>query len=138
MKTIKKIFWFIILIFVLYIILIFVKPAFADQIADLLWIKSFNEKIRIIKNWIDVLSTKIPSEEEITDWINTTKEKIEDVKDTINDIRETTKDLKEKYEETKEFIDETKEKIDTVKDKLNDLEEIWEGITNLVNTWAIE
>jgi len=138
MKTIKKIFWLIVLLFIIYVILIFVKPAFADQIADVLWIKSFNEKVRIIKKWLDVFSTKIPDKEELEETYSWAKEKIENLKENIDNIRKSAKDIEKKYEETKEFINETTEKIDKVKESLDDLQKVWNSISDIVNTWAIK
>ena len=138
MKTIKKLFWLIILVLILYIILIFVKPVIADNLWQIFWIKSFNKQIRTIKKWIDIFSKKLPDAEEISQTLSWAKEKISNIKEWINNIRTKAKDIEEKYEQTKEFIEDTSEKIDKLKDNIDDLQKIWKNITNLVNTWSIK
>ena len=129
----KNIVWFIILIFVLYMMLIFIKPTIANKIAEIIGIKTFNEKVIEIKNKMDYASTKIPTKDDLESAYSWAKEKVEDIKEGINDLRDTADDIKWKYDDAKEFIDETWEKIDNVKDSLNDLENLWENISNSVN-----
>ena len=97
MKTLKKIIWFIVIILIVYIVLIFVKPAIANNIAEKIGISAFNEQIRTIKDWIDIFSTKIPTKEEIIETYSWAKDSILDLKDNIDDIRETADGLWEKY-----------------------------------------
>jgi len=137
-KTIKNIFWLAIIIFILYIVLIFIKPALADNIAQKLWISDFNEKIRTIKKWIDILWTKVPTKEELQKAYSWAKEKVEKIKSNIDNIRDTAGNLKDKYEKTKEFIDKTWDKINKVKDSLDDLQKVWEDISNVVNKEVIK
>ena len=133
MKILKNIIWMIIISFIIYIVLIFVQPAIADNIAEKLWIKSFNEKIRIIKTWVDIASTKIPTKEELENAYSWAKNKVNEIKWNIDNIREQAVELWKKYEKAKDFIDDTSKKINNVKNSLNDLQKIWEDISNVVN-----
>ncbi len=134
----KNILWFIVLILVIYIMLIFIKPSIANNIAEIIWIKSFNEKVLDIKEKMDYFSTKIPTKEELDEAYSWAKNKIEDVKENIDNIRESADKLEDKYNEAKDFIDETWDKIDKVKENLNDLEKIWDDISNAVNKQVME
>ena len=134
----KNIIWFIILIFVIYIILIFIKPTIADKIASIIGIQKFNEQVIEIKNKMDYASTKIPTKEDLESAYSWAKDKVGDIKESIDWLRDNADDIKDKYDDAKEFIDETWEKIDKVKDSLNDLESLWEDISNIVNKEAME
>ena len=138
MKTLKKIIWFLVILAIIYIALIFIKPVIADSIAKNIWLLNFNEKIRTIKKWVDIFSTKIPTKDEIVEAYSGAKNKVEEIKWNINNIRETADDLGKKYDEAKDFIDETWEKINNVKDSLNDLENLWKSVENIVNKEAIK
>ncbi len=129
----KKLFLFILIIFVSYILLIFLKPDLADKIANQLGFVDFNEKVRIIKKWIDIFSTKIPDEKEIEDSFVKAKEKINSIKENINNLRNEANEVKEKYNQTKEFLEDTSKKIDEVKENIDKLQEIWSWITNIIN-----
>ena len=134
----KNIIWFIVLIFIIYIILIFIKPTIADKIAGLIGIKKFNEQVLEIKNKMDYVSTKIPTKEDIENAYSWAKDKVKDIKEGIDDLRDTADDIKDKYDDAKEFIDETWEKINKVKESLDNLEGLWENISNIVNKETIE
>jgi len=134
----KKIIWLIILVFIIYIVLIFIKPVIADKIAKTLWIEGINEKILEIKNKLDYVSTKIPSKEELEEAYFWAKDKISEIKDNIENIRETANNLEDKYNKTIDFIDETWKKIEKVTEALGDLQEVWNSIKNTINTWVTQ
>jgi peptidoglycan hydrolase CwlO-like protein len=134
----KKIIWFIVIIFIVYITLIFIKPVIANKIAETLWIKVFNEKVIEIKEKLDYISTKIPSKEEIEKAYSGAKEKIADIKSNIDDIRETANDIENKYGEVKDFVNKAWEKLKETKETLNNLQGISNDIGNLINTWAVQ
>jgi len=132
----KKIIWFIILVFIIYIVLIFIKPTIANKIATNLGIKNFNEKVLEIKKKLDYISTKVPTKEELTWAYSWAKNKISKIKDKIDNIRNTAEDLENKYENAKEFINETWKKIEKAKETLNNLQEIWSDLQNFIGSWA--
>ena len=138
MELLKNIFWFILLIFIVYIMIIFIKPSISDKIWEIIWIQVFNEKVLEIKEKMDYFSTKIPTKEELTDAYSWAKDKIGDVKENIDKVRESADKLEDKYNEAKDFIDETWDKIDKVKESLNDIEQIGEDISNIVNKEVME
>jgi len=115
----KKFFYIIIIIIVTYTVLIFIKPVIANQIADILWIRSFNENVIEIKKKIDYVSTKIPSKDEINSAYSWAKDKISDFKENIDTVREKAEWLKDIYGNAKDFIDTTGEKIESVRDSID-------------------
>ncbi|MDR2411962.1 MAG: hypothetical protein LBD88_05405 [Candidatus Peribacteria bacterium] len=69
---IKKILWFLVIVFVLYILLIFTYPNLADKIENKLGIKSFNEFIRNFKTTLDDICTNLPTKDEVKNAYNKT------------------------------------------------------------------
>jgi hypothetical protein len=69
---IKKILWFLVIIFVLYLLLIFIYPNFADNIESKLGIQPFNNSIRNFKTKLDNIYTNLPTKDEVKDAYNKT------------------------------------------------------------------
>jgi hypothetical protein len=69
---IKKIFWFLVIVFVSYILLIFTYPSLADNIESKLGIKPFNEFVRNFKATVDDIYTNLPTKDEVKDAYNKT------------------------------------------------------------------
>jgi hypothetical protein len=104
---IKKIFWFLIFVFVLYILAIFSLPTLADRIWEALKIEKFNEQVRWFKKKLDEVYTNLPSKEEWKDtwnkvlsgaidlknkvlsWAESIKWVIDDTRETVNDYANT-------------------------------------------------
>ena len=133
-------------------ITIFLAPSFADKVGNVLWIKNFNEKIR--NNWGDInrIFTNIPTTDElekwyddvvkkakefgedVSSWINKTKETIDNIRTTLSWAEDKINDVKETYTDIKKTYEETIKTYDSVKKKLNDVEKVWDVIKNVVNT----
>jgi len=148
----KKIFLLLIIIWAWYMIAIFLAPSFADKVGNVLWIKNFNEKIR--NNWGDInrIFTNIPTTnelekwyddaikkakefgEDVSSWINKTKETIDNIRTTLSWAEDKINEAKETYTDIKKTYEETIKTYDSVKKKLNDVEKIWDVIKNVVNT----
>ena len=138
----KKIFWLIILIITWYIISIFLAPTFADKIADLLWIQTFNEQIRWNSWKINKIATDIPTAWELQDSYNNTiknvKDWIDKTKSTIDDVRATLSWAENTYNKAKDIYNETSETVNKLKDTLNDVDKMREKITGTVNTEIVK
>ncbi len=132
----KKIIWLIVLLFMLYIVMIFMKPTITNEIAKKLWLENFNKNVVDIKNKLDYISTKVPTKQEIEKAYSWAKTKISDIKENIDNVRKTAKQIEEKYDEAKQFIDKTWEKIEKVKQTVNDIQKIWWELKELISTWS--
>ena len=151
----KKLFLLLVILWVWYMISIFLAPSFADKIGDILWIKSFNEKIR--NNWGDFnrIFTDIPTTNELEEWYNNVINKakefgndvsswIDKTKDTIDSIRTTLSwaedkinKVKKTYTKLEETYDNTVKKAEEFKKTYNDIEKIWNSINNIVSTGTV-
>jgi len=144
----KKILLLLLIILIWYIISIFLVPKFSDNLADVFWIKSFNEKLR--ENWWDFnrIFTNIPNSEELEKWYDDALDKAKElrndaadwvqiIKDNIDDIRTTLSWAEDKIERAKEVYNNTIETVDKLKETYKDVEKMWEAIQNVVNTWAL-
>ena len=128
----KKIFWLLVIIFVLYVILIFKAPIFADNIEKLMHNSTiFNEKVRQIKKKLDKLWTKLPTKEDLQKTYSWTIETINKTKENIDNLRKKAKELEKNYDEVKQKIDEAQKTLDKV-------EKIWNNIREIINTtWSV-
>ena len=144
----KKILLLLLIVLIWYVISIFLAPKFSDNLADIFWIKSFNENLR--ENWWDFnrIFTNIPSSEELEKWYDDALDKAKElkndaadwvqiIKDNIDDIRTTLSWAEDKIERAKEVYNNTIETVDKLKETYKDVEKMWEAIHNVVNTWAL-
>ncbi len=138
---IKKIFLFILILFVLYILAIFKAPELAGHFEKLLKIEWFNQSVIDFKKKLDEIYTTIPTKEEIKNtyeqtmsWAIELKEKASswtiELKNKIDNVRLSVSWSIDKYEWIKSDIVETKEKmestVETIKntsDAINDFSE---------------
>lgn len=67
---------------------------------------------------------------EVEDWVNLTKQKIDNVRKSLSWAEET-------INKTKEVINKWTETINQANDVLNDLNKMWDSIKNSINTWAV-
>ena len=138
----KKIFWLIILIITSYVISIFLAPSFADKIGYLFWIKSFNEQIRWSSWKINEIATDIPSADELqksyNNTIQTVKDWIDKTKNTIDDVRSTLSWAEDTYNKAVNIYEETTKTVDKLKETFNDVEQMREKITWAVNTEIVK
>jgi len=121
MNTIKKIVWLIVIIFITYIVLIFVKPNIANKIADIIWTRDFNQSVLDIKSKLDDASTNIPSKEDIEKAYSWAKDTISDIKWSIEDLRQKADELEDTYDKAKDFIDDTSVKLKDAKDIIDNI-----------------
>ena len=137
----KKIFWFLVMIFVLYVILIFTMPSFADRFGN----EKFNIFIRDFKNTIDEIYTNLPTKEEwqnlwnqtlsgaenlknnVIDWANS-------LKDWVDEVRKNLSWAVDKYEEVKNDVDEAKKSLQDWVDKVKDITDT----INSVFSWSVQ
>jgi len=144
----KKILLLLLIVLIWYIISIFLAPKISDNVADVFWIKSFNEKLR--ENWWDFnrIFTNIPNSEELEKWYDDALDKAKElrndaadwvqiIKDNIDDIRTTLSWAEDKIERAKEVYNNTIETVDRLKETYKDVEKMWEAIQDVVNTWAL-
>ena len=62
---IKKIFWFLMIVVVLYTVGVFYSPAMTDAIAEKTGLVSYNNFIRSFKGTLDGVATDIPTKDEL-------------------------------------------------------------------------
>lgn len=147
---IQKLFWSVILLFILFILAVFKAPDIAKSLADMAWYPNLPEKIIEIKWTYDNVVTDIPSKEElelqynstvswalqlkenIVNWVETTKNKVDSLRETMSWAEQKIEDIKEWYEDAKQFIDETGKKIDEAKQIIEDTQAV---IENVQNAW---
>lgn len=138
---IKKFILFSLIIFILYILALFKLPQFTSIVWNIAWLNWFNEFVLSFKSTFDKTVTNIPSQEEFIEWSLELKENVinwvDVTKDKIDDIRETIKWAESKYNDLKETYDETKEFINTNSWKIKEIKETIQKISNLTNTWEI-
>ena len=134
----KKIFWLIVLVVVWYCISIFLAPTFADKIADLFWIQSYNEQIRWTTKNINKISTNVPNVDELqktySDTIKSVKDWIEKTKNIIDDTRATLSWTEDTINKAVDIYDKVSETWKKIKDTLNDVDEMNKKIQWVVNT----
>lgn len=152
---IKKIFWFLVILFVSYLLLIFIFPWTTKKIESVLWMNWFNDNVIEVKNKIDKISTdwiELYNDTKITTksfvdhfyhWLNIIKSNIDKLREKINEKKTDAEKLKKSYEDVKEIINtaswiikETKDTIDTLNDVKNTITNTWKLYDN-TNTWNI-
>jgi peptidoglycan hydrolase CwlO-like protein len=145
----KKLLLLFVIIFTLYILVIFKLPVLADAIGKTFWLEKFNEFVLQFKSDVDMVSTDTPTKEELIDtynkaliwvidlkndivnWVDVTKDKIDSVRKTLSGAEKAYNDLKEQYGNAVEFIDETSQKIEEAK-------KIIDAVQEVTNSWVIQ
>jgi len=152
---IQKLFWIIILFGVVYTLGIFYVPQQADQLAKLAGIQWYNDFARSFKSTLDWVATDIPTKDEfveggkaalsgaldikdtVVDGISTTKDTIDTVRSTLSGAESTYSDVKNTFDQAKDFVEGANEKVQKVQETLEDVGQLWESITDIVNTDAV-
>ena len=143
---IKKLFFHLIIIFVIYILIIFNAPILSWFIWKTIWIQKFNEYILQFKSDYDSFIKNIPTWEEaknkIIEYKNNSIEYKDTIKNNIDNIRQFmswTEDkinkVQNSYKEVKNLIDSSSWKIKKIKDLINESSKTIKGFTN---TWIIK
>lgn len=143
---IRKLFWSIVLLFILFVLSVFKAPDIAKSIAELAGYPNLPEKIVELKWTYDSIVTDIPTKEElesqynstlswalelkqnIVSWVQTTKDKVDSLRETMSWAEQKIEDIKEWYEDAKQFIDETWKKIDEAKQIIEDTQAVIENV----------
>lgn len=147
----QKIFWWFILSITLFWVSVFKAPELADSIWNTFGFPNLTSYIRDFKSWFDEAITHVPSQEEIQEkiaqtkswalkikdgiitWVETTKNKVDDVRESLSWAEQTLQDAKNAYNKTVDFIDETGKKIDEVKKTIEDTSKVIEEVQNIWN-----
>ena len=145
----KKLILLFVIIFTLYILIIFKLPVLADAIGKSFWLEKFNSFVLTFKSNVDMVSTDNPTKQELIDtytkalswaidlkndivnWADVTKEKIDSVRATLSWAEKAYNELKDTYWEAVEFIDETSKKIDEAK-------KIIDAVQSVSNSWVTQ
>lgn len=144
---IKKLWFSILIIIVLYILAIFNAPVLADNIEKFIWTDWFNQKMRDFKaslDWIPVqdnLSDIYNKTLSWAEWIsNEAVWKVNDVKNSIDDVRWTLSWAVNTYKEVKNTIDETKTQVEnginSLKNTADTINWVWFSIQNTIS-WTL-
>lgn len=147
----QKIFWWFVLSVTLFWVSVFKAPELADSIGNTFWFPNLTSYIRDFKSWFDDVVTHVPSQEEIQEklaqtkswalkikdgiitWVESTKNKVDDVRETLSWAEQTLQDAKDAYDKTVDFIDETGKQIDQVKQTIEDTSKVIEEVQNIWN-----
>lgn len=146
----------LVLLWVLYTLGVFYTPAIADSIGKQLGLEGYNSFVKSFKWNLDQVSTDIPSKWEFFEgskaalswaldlkdtviWsISETKDKIDSVRSTLSWAESTYNDAKDTFEQAKGFVEWASEKVQKVQQTLNDVNQLGESITNIVDTDVID
>ena len=135
LKFIKNIILLWLVVIIIYLLIIFISPNLASSLWKSLWLTSFNQKVLefkkslddwtffapiknsvdwvIDKSWNGVLKNTFSWElkDGFVWWLDSTKEKIDNVRTTISWAENTYKDVKTKYEKTKEIVNDVNDAV---------------------------
>lgn len=120
----------------------FIAPETANRIDSVIWMPWLSQKITWFKSNFDDIVTDIPSVEEfksgaldiketVIDWVNTTKE-------TIDDVRWWAQKIENTYNDAREVVDDLSWKVENIKTALDDVQWLWDSISNVINTDLVE
>ena len=147
------------MIFVLFVLTVFKAPDLAKSIAELAGYPNLPAKIISIKSTFDWVVTDIPTQEElekqynealswaielkdkVVDWVQTTKDTVDDIRETMSWAEQKIEDIKETYNDAKEFVDEAGKKIEETKKIIEDTSRVInevQNIGNMTNSWVSE
>lgn len=156
----KKIFWFIILLWTLYIILVFLATDSVKKIEKIVWGEGTAQKIVDMKNVFNDITVDVPTQNELSeqynstvksvvnikdtiiDWIDTTKGTIDSVRETLSWAEDTYNQVKDTYDQAKEVIDSTTKTLSNLQDKAGEIKKIVNDASNTVSsgsthTWTL-
>lgn len=149
---IKKFYWILVIIFTLYILLIFKAPNITIGIEKMIGLSWFTEYITTFKWKVDNLPSKddienrynevyswaVDLKENIQDWINTTKDKIDSVRVALSWAEDTYNKAKDTYDSTINFIEWANDKLNDVRDSIDKVTEVSKEISDIIWSWTIE
>lgn len=148
----KKIFWWFIVLFILFILAVFHAPKIAEWISEMIWVPNVPQKIESFKVWFDEMVTRVPTQQEledtynktvswaldikntVIDWVHTTKDTIDNVRETLSWAEQKVEELKDTYNKTVEIIDQAGQKVNEVKQVIEDTNQVIENVQNIWNT----
>ncbi len=137
----KKLLWLIVIIVTIYILLIFKAPNITTKIEKSLWFSWLTEFVTGTKWNLDKTYTNIPSKSEayswiidiknnIINWLDTTKEKIDSVRWAVVWAEKKINEVKQTYDKAASFINNANNKLKEAQKTINDIS----GAIN--NTWT--
>jgi len=105
----------IIILITSYILLVFNIPVLANNIAKIIWTEKLNNKIIELRDFLNKNSTNIPSKNEfiswaidvknnVLNWVDSTKEKIDSIRQTLSWAETKYNNIKNWYNDVQEFI----------------------------------
>jgi len=116
------------------ILLVFNAPILANNIAKILWIWTINNKIIELKDYLNKNSTNIPSRDEFISWAIDIKNNVinwvDSTKEKIDSIRITLSWAESKYNNIKKWYDNVQEFVKTNSWTIDDMKNVIEKVTN--------
>ena len=155
-KMINKFLSIFVILVVIHILLIFKAPEIATLIEKTLWINWFTEFVIWSKSTYDNAINKLPNSQELNnsyndafswanklkenvlDWAEYTKDKIDWFRNVMSWAENTYNDLKDWINTAKEFIDTASWAINDTKELIDNVNKVTETLTNSweTNTWT--
>jgi len=142
----KKILWLFVLIITIYILLIFKAPNITTKIEKYLWFSWFTEFITGTKWNLDKTYTNIPSKSEayswiidiknnIINWLDSTKEKIDSVRWAVVWAEKKINEVKQTYDNAVNVVKKANQQIQNTKKSIDN---ITQSINQATGTWIIK
>jgi hypothetical protein len=148
-----KLLLFLIMIIVWYAFVVIQMPDVWNYFWENLWMKHVNKIIIDLKNfreepekWFpdspelqNIYSWAIDLKDDIVDWLNYTKDKIDSTRVYLSGANDAIDSIKDWYEDVSEFISWATDKIDEAKDLIDTIKDItntWVTNTWITNTWV--
>lgn len=140
-----------VMVIILFVLTVFKAPDLAKSISELAGFPNLPANIISIKTTFDWVITDIPTKEElenqynealswaielkgkIVDWVQSTKNTVDDLRETMSWAEQKIEDIKETYNDAKEFVDEAGKKIEETKKIIEDTSRVINEVQNIGN-----
>jgi len=126
----------VVIIFTLYMLGIFLAPTPTDKLADMIWIKWFNDSVRWLKSWADTVGDDMLQVKEdqwavdmARDAMKSTQDKIKQWQDVVNEANWF---VEKKIDQTNKVIESGQKVVDSTKQLKQDVD----NLTNTSSTWT--
>jgi methyl-accepting chemotaxis protein len=145
-----------VMIIILFVLTIFKAPDLAKSISELAGFPNLPANIISIKSTFDWVVTDIPTKEElekqytealswavelkgkIVDWVQSTKDTVDDLRETMSWAEQKIEDIKDTYNDAKDFVDNASKKIEETKKIIEDTTKVINEVQNINNTSEFE
>lgn len=139
----KKILLLVPCLIILYLVTVFMSPKISSTLEWSLWVPGTTEKIQQWKEKFDDIVTNVPSREEfkswaldisntLKGWLDTTKEKIDNVRSTLSWAQDGINETFDKIDTAVETVKDAKESIEKIKNPVENLGELRNNIKSTV------